>query len=271
MYKIVTTIFFLFLTSTYSFTSDSIVQHKNLNNISELLIRADHDPTLWAATDAGVVSYDSLGNVSQVLNRFNGLPDENIVDMAIDRNGNKWICLKNCLLVLTDTGVVTFDTTNSDDPFFKDQLMAIEISKNNTVFVGSDNRVITIDADTLTLNESFPFNTIALFTDNNSVYGTTAGGCIYAKMADTGYTPMFSVDLYDIRNGIFLTDDNGNIWQTEGGDLVIRNGVSGDTLKSMHDLNIPYDKWNSTITTIAEDITGKVWIGYDDGSIAAYI
>ena len=90
-------LFFIFLLNTYSYAQNKNYKIIDVNNglPSNYVYRSieDHKGFLWIATDAGLVRFD--GKHSQLFTTKQGLPDNVVLALAIEKNGRIWVnCFK---------------------------------------------------------------------------------------------------------------------------------------------------------------------------------
>ncbi|MCK5822927.1 MAG: hypothetical protein KAG95_02925, partial [Bacteroidales bacterium] len=106
MNKFLQIIFTLFLSvffTTTSYAQHTFTNYTNKNNVQALAVDAD---TIWLGTDGGVVKRSKDGTLLAKYINSDGLCNNNVVSIAIDKQGNKWFGTDN------GGGVSKFDGTN---------------------------------------------------------------------------------------------------------------------------------------------------------------
>ena len=98
------------------FAQDSLWQNylcsKSINAL------ALEDSIIWAATDGGIVEIDKVNDKTFFFNSSNSnLSDNNILDLAVDLNGDKWfITRKDGLLKYDNYNWTKYNSENSELP-----------------------------------------------------------------------------------------------------------------------------------------------------------
>jgi hypothetical protein len=104
-------IFLLSVSSSYS-QNPEWINYTNGNSVYALVEEGNF---IWAGTNGGLVKIDKTSGASFFYNKANsGLPDNNVLAIAIDVSGNKWIgTVFGGLAVYKEGGIVSVQEINN--------------------------------------------------------------------------------------------------------------------------------------------------------------
>lgn len=113
----------------------------------------DGGGSLWAATTQGVVRWDPASGTATRYGAADGLPSDQINDMAAAPDGSVWVAVYG--------GVGRFDgatwtTYTRADGLPSDVLLAVAVAADGTVWVGADSGVTAWDGTSWTLHQNGP-------------------------------------------------------------------------------------------------------------------
>jgi ligand-binding sensor domain-containing protein len=186
-----------------------------------------------------------------------GLPDNNVNGVAIDRNNNKWFG--------TQTGVAKFDNTSwtvftTAQGIIDNYINSIAVDRANRIWVGTDIGVSMYDGSSWTSYTTVQglvnnqVNYISADKQGNVWFATVGGLSVFNGTAWTSYTTTNGLPS-DMAS--YITPDSlGNVWiGTWIGGLVKFNGTTFRTFTTNDSLT------GNNIISIAIDSIGNKWIG----------
>ncbi len=229
---------------------------------------------MWVGTNGDLVKLDKTTGNMTFYNRSNsGLPDNFVLAIVIDGQGNKWIGTWGGGLAKFD-GVnwTVYNTSNSGLP--DNWVNAIAIDGGGNKWIGTDGRGLTkFDGVNWTVyntsNSGLPSNdvrAIAIDGQGNKWIGTYYGGL--AKFDGVNWT------VYNTSNSGLPSNDvraiaidrRGNKWiGTWWGGLAKFDGVNW-TVYNKSNSGLP----SNYVYAIAIDGQGNKWIGTDGGGLAKF-
>lgn len=191
-----------------------------------------------------------------------GLPSDNIRDLAIDAVGNIWLATQQGVAMF-DGNTVTIHNTTSHPGLPTNDLQAVAVMADGTVWVGSDLGVSVLDgadyvtyttADGLGDNE---VNSIAEAPGGEVWIGTINGATRFSQGVFTAFG-MPDIPFGGVWN--FAFHDNGEVWMAGGlfGVIVF----DGDEFRI---INTGGGLISNRIRAIAFDDEGNKWIATADG------
>ena len=218
------------------------------NNINSIQV-GFHNEKYIGTTNGGVIYFDSLNNFTEYTIMNSGLPDNSIVDIKLDQNGQPWFISPAAGLVQgTDIGApwVIYNSSNSGIP--SNALNCIE-TKGNLIIIGSQLSGLIFKDDNSwsylnTSNSALPDDhIISIKTDpqNNIWVGTYDHGiCKISFENGLNSNQLKSIHIYPnvIPNG-----EKVHLGQPYWGDIRIYNHlgmfVSKQHLKHQETFTIP--------------------------------
>ena len=134
------TIFFTSF-SVFSQNPEWIIYDKSQNEIYCI----EHDGNLiWAGSSSGLIELEKLsGKLTYYDTSNSGLPDNEIISIAIEENKNKWIGTNAGLVLFNGTNWILYDTSNSDLP--DNRINSIAIDGNGDKWIGTDHGLAVFD------------------------------------------------------------------------------------------------------------------------------
>lgn len=235
-----------------------------------ITLSADEDRNIWAGTGVGgVARFDGNNWTSYDI----GLPANGIREIAIDRDGKKWIA--------TDSGLVCFDGKKwkvySSKYYRYKQITCLVIDKENNKWIGIGvNGLIKFDGTNWTLFDTtnsalpnnYPYNSvycIGIDSLNNKWIGTGGGLVFYDdsnwKLYDTSNSGLINNDINCIA-----IDHLNNKWigivggYNEKCGLAFFNGTEWKIYDSLNS-----DLPSNVVMNISIDSNNFKWIGTKKG------
>jgi len=142
---------------------DTGVIRDSLSSIVCNNVLTDSRGLLWIATDSGINIYDPNSNSFEYINSRNGLPDEEIVSLIEDNNGNIWAGTRNGLVYAECTYpsntlkyTLTYFDTKDGLPSSVCNLNAIFKDNTGKIYVGTTKGYVSFHPDKIVFNKIFP-------------------------------------------------------------------------------------------------------------------
>jgi hypothetical protein len=199
-----------------------------------------------------------------------GLPENLVLAIAIDGQGNKWIGTARGLAKFDDVNWTVYNTSNSGLPY--NDINAIAIDGQGNKWIGTyGGGLAKFDGVNWTVyntsNSGLPSNyvyTIAIDGQGNKWIGTGRG---LAKFDGVNWT-VYNTSNSGLPSNWVLEiaiDKGGNKWIGTGGGLAKFDGTNWTVYKNRNSL-LPSD----TVYAIAIDGGGNIWIGTRNGGLAKF-
>lgn len=221
------------------------------------------------ATDIGLIIIDN--GRSRIITTENGLPNNSITTLTVDRNGDIWAGTQNGLARIHGETVTTYTTSNG---LTTNAIRTLFVDNNNIVWIGTDggglNRFTGPSGrknfDALTTDDGLVNNFIrTIFQDreNNIWIGTRNGLTqihirkfeLFGKKA--GLSDSYARTVFE--------DSKHRIWVGMNGTGLNRLDSSGVRI-----WNSDKDFPNKFIRALYEDKDGVMWIGTDGGGVIRF-
>jgi len=219
---------------------------------------------IWAASPGSLVSFD--GKEWKPYVYFNsGLPNVDIISLAIDKAGNKWIGAKRGLIKYDGKNWDQLSPRQINEPLWVNQ---IYIDKNDNKWFSTRSGLIKYDDQNWTVfdtsNTGLPDNRIlsfALDKAGNKWVGAFSGLAHFNGSEWKVFTPL-NTALKTRSVDDISVDNSGNKWFATINGLTKYDGSNWKT----------YDQDNSNIKNekienIALDSQGNIWLGTDDNYV----
>ncbi|MCL5990502.1 MAG: hypothetical protein M1419_00155 [Bacteroidetes bacterium] len=238
---------------------------------------------LWVGTyNGGLIKLNKSTYEFEIFNRWNsGLPNNQILSIAIDSFGNKWIGTKGGLAKFDGLNWTIYDSSNSEIP--SNYVNDVIIDKDNNIWVAT-RPCFTYRANNIRgglakfdgvnwiiyniSNSGIPSNyvtTITIDKNNNKWIGTwsyfqqfdnywTGGGV--TKFDGFDWT-FYNLSFYDDGVSSIVIDKNNIFWVcTEGLGLFKYDGINWSNYNDDNS-GLP----DNNIHTLAIDKNGTIWMG----------
>lgn len=186
-----------------------------------------------------------------------GLPDNNVMAVAIDGHHWKWLGTQNGLAKFNDTSWTVYTTSNG---LIDNYINCVASDQNNNIWIGTDFGVSKFDGinwTSYTTADGLISNTIAdiaIDIDGSIWIGTNSG---LSHLSGSTWTSFTTAN--GLANNMISTiaiDDAGNKWiGTWIGGLSKYNGSTFTTFTTAQGLV------DNNITAVAIDALGNKWIG----------
>jgi ligand-binding sensor domain-containing protein len=249
-------------------TASTSVTWTDYTSRTEVTALIDDGNYLWVGSYGGLTKLDKgTGHMIHYNTANSGLPDNMIMSIAKDLNGDLWIGTDNGLARFNGSDWIVYTSDNSPIP--RNDITCVAIDENGIkwigVFMGG---LVKFDGSSWTIyntgNSGLPtddFRSIAIDTQGNKWIGTNGGGL--AKFDGTNWT------VYNPSNsgipGVSVSsiafDSDGNLWLGLGG-WNYPNGLvkfDGTVWTIYNESNSPLP--SNTVRTIAVDSEDNKWIG----------
>jgi hypothetical protein len=198
-----------------------------------------------------------------------GLPSNNVLSIAIDGAGNKWIGTRGGLAKFDGSSWTVYNTSNSGLP--DNWVFAIAIDGGGNKWIGTNGGLAKFDGVNWTVynayNSSLPSNgVLAIVIDGggNKWIGTGGGLAKFDGSSWTVYNISNSGLPDNIVNAIAI-DGAGNKWIGTLGGLAKFDGVNW-TVYNTSSSGLP----DNNVRAIAIDGAGNKWIGTWSGGLAKF-
>ena len=246
--------------------------YTNGNYVNDLAIEGDY---LWAATDGGVVRWDTSNGTYVKYTTVDGLADDNVESVAVDLDGSKWFgTYSGGVSHFDGTTWTTYDTSNSG--LMDDDVRAIAIDLDGSKWFGTEwSGASHFDGTTwTTYNTSNSglasdwVEAIAIDQDGGKWFGTSYDGVSHFDGTTwTTYNTSNSGLADDEVEAIAIDGDGSKWFGTNGGGVSHFDGATWTT----------YDASNSDLVcdyveVVVIDSDGGKWFafGYRGGGVAGF-
>lgn len=225
------------------------------------------DGKLWVSTTQGLIEFDMKDNQTRVYTSENGLSNDNIQTLYVDREFNLWlgtngsgvdmIVQGNISNYTSKNGLSHSGTTNTTEGI------------DGSIWVSTDNGLTRINPDRsinyYNIQENIPHkDTWALATDTkgNIWAGTYNNGLVMFDGKKFINRRPKEVEKTDSYVSEIFVDSEGNIW------IMMRYYL----IKYDKNYNYKYFTFNNAVTgyQIVEDETGLLWIAVGNNGIYVY-
>jgi ligand-binding sensor domain-containing protein len=186
-----------------------------------------------------------------------GLPDNNVLDVAVDGNNVKWFATQGGVCRYNDTSWTVYTTANG---LIDNYAKCITADQDNNIWVGTDMGVSRWNGSnwtSFTTSNGLPsevISDIAVDTDNSIWIGTDNGLSHYDGATFTNYTT--ASGLAGNMISCLAVDDAGNKWiGTWLGGLSKLSGSTFTTFTTAQGLA------DNNISALATDDLGNKWVG----------
>ena len=214
---------FIFLISISLFSQNpEWVQYTNGNNIQCQTIENEIN---WIGTSVGLVKLNIFTGEIEFYNSANsGLPQNSIIDIDIDSNGNKWVGIDwGGIACFDGENWSSYNSNNSELP--NDNVQSIAIDEDGSIWVATYFGGIShFDGENWVTynyqNSIIPMNnrvlTISISEDNTKWIGTENGLISYDDITWTLYDHYNSGIPGDYVS-VITFDDDGYLWMQSAG------------------------------------------------------
>lgn len=273
MIKLILPLLIVTLTSiSFSNEQDSIFNFLNVSNIRKIIYN-EQNHTFLGATTGGYVEFDLEGKVTRTLNSFNGLRSSHIMDIVKDKNNNIWFTSDKSLYLLQNNELKEFNLENCDSVFFADRINSLIIGNDSLLYVASTNNIKVFNINNLSHFPAYKHESGKLIKDHgNNIWSTsqyyndtTQKTSVTLLNSENIGNKSFLIDGYMFSNTHLLFDKNGNLWKCELQNALVYDSSNGELIVTHS--NIPGEY---SISTIAEDHNGNIWLGWGNGSLSKY-
>jgi hypothetical protein len=236
---------------------------------------ADEEEYIWIGTVNGLVKLHKSTGEFIVYGKWNSeLPDNYVLAIAIDGQGNKWIGTGNGLAKFDGENWIVYNTSNSGLPY--DLVWSITIDRWGNKWIGTNSPsgggLAKFDGVNWTVyntsNSGLPgFYVFAIAVDGqgNKWIGTSGGLAKFDGVNWTVYNTSNSGLPYNYVQAIAI-DGQGNTWiGTFGGGLAKFDGVNW-TVYNTSNSGLP----DNDVNVIAIDRWGNKWIGTSGRGLAKF-
>lgn len=210
----------------YTWDGDRIVKSPLLVNTTINALTIDLNNTLWLGTMRGLFRYNPSTAKLDSLTEENGIPNNIVQDLTFDNQGNLWVgTYRNGLFFLAD-GSITSYTKN--DGLVTDIISSVTEIGDNTYLLGNENGRLNL-------------------LKNGEV---------------SELTPSIPIPSERLKN--MMTDDQGRVWISTYGGLVILDGKN-----SVHH-TVSSGFVDNFVRVAFQDKNGTVWVGTKNAGLILF-
>jgi streptogramin lyase len=245
--------------------TSSLLQRANLDRDQIRMAMRDNDGNVWIATgESGILrvakrsnGYSSTAPEIDRLSVHEGLSSDSVWDIFEDREHNLWVATQNGLNRLRDD---KFSIVTRRTGLLSNDISSL-VSAEGGVFAGSNlglNRVTTTHSETVLHGSIF---SLARAGDGSLLFATSLG-LSQLKEGKIRLLPL-GVDVTHIT--VLLQGSSDELWfydQDEG----LYRWRAGHTANRVIDPSLN----NKSISVMAQDSSGRVWLGLRTGGIVFY-
>ena len=247
--KIVITVTTLLYVVSSIFAEGTWTSYPCAQNIQDITFEGQY---VWCATEGGVIRWNKQDGTHIILTANDGLADNNVSSVCVDRNGVKWFGTENGLNAYDGTNWTTF---TEKDGLVNKQVKVIAQDKKGNIWIGTYNGLSKFDGKlwtSYTSDNGLVSNIItAIAVDNKNVVWISTPCGLSSFDGSIWRTYTVSNAVVDDITGLAVGDD-GIIWistQYDGG----LSSFDGTSWKNYNVLN--------SATSIDIDNNGLIWLG----------
>jgi ligand-binding sensor domain-containing protein len=202
---------------------------------------------VWIGSPEGVIVLDSNANFVVKYSISDGLINNNIKCIAIDKNGNKWFGSDSGVSVFNDKNWTTYNTYSG---LVSNKVNVITADSDGHIWIGTDLGVSMFDGDNWTLYstenglENNNINSIAIDAEGKKWFGTNGGVSMFDGINWTTYTTQNG--LASNHTNYVAIDKQGNKWFSTSGICQTDCGEGGATCPTNCSYITKYDGTNWT-------------------------
>ncbi len=237
------------------------MHYKNLDSFNgNVLSITESDDYLWLGGESIIAKIEKESNNLTIINVNNGLPNDNIVALYLDHNGNLLIGTEEkgiYQLKANSNRIVSFYKSNNSLGNKVNSLTGNE----SKIWAGTENGVLEFDIKTgqrklFNTSQGLPHNNIKFIyidSENNSWVATKSQG-IFSINSELNYSIESNIN-FEFTS---ITEDaNGDIWAATYGDGIFK--FEQDSIWHFStDIGL---KSNYCYSIIADNV-GRVWVGH---------
>lgn len=123
------------------FTQNGIEKVRVFNGMDVNQLKIDNYGTLWAATEEGIIRWNSKSDIFELFSEKNGLPAKQVSSLIFDKEGSLWVSTKKAGLIRFRIGKIT--TISTLDGLTSDKINIVG-KKGKTIYIGTDNGEINL-------------------------------------------------------------------------------------------------------------------------------
>jgi ligand-binding sensor domain-containing protein len=235
---------------------------ENFNDRNTVYGIAKEGQFLWLATMGGVVRWDLNDDSYSAFSVLDGLGDNYVRAVAVDRTGAKWFGTRG-------GGLSRFDgrwkTWTRDEGLPSNFVGAVGIAANGDVWAGTEHGLAVLPAGSERARVIGSFGdkhaaSIAFDAAGGAWIGTVGHGLALVRGTDCRF---FSAEDGLPHENVQRTfvDYRGRAWAGT------RNGLACFDGRRWNPVNLDGKPLEETITCIAEDARGNLWVGTDGGLV----
>ena len=224
-----------------------------------VLLADDKEETLWMGSYTGGLTRYSKGRW-QSYTAADGLPDDYVMSLAKDGEGNLWVGTAKGLAVLS-SGKLSRDTDNQD--LAGEPITALVADADGGVWVATGNHVYKLDsAGRLEQTRLDIVNTTALFVDQQKTLWIGTGNQGVYSFSQVKLNHLASPELTKSRISAIQQDSTGSLWIGMFQDGICR--FREQTLECLTEKN---GLASNDVSSVLIDREGSVWIGTYPGGL----
>ncbi|PWK23350.1 putative secreted protein (Por secretion system target) [Arcicella aurantiaca] len=221
------------------------------------------DGTVWVATEGGVVSYNTKGDVLASYSTKDGLPSNLVTCIAEDKEKNIWVGTPNGIAKFNGKIWTVFNNSTSAE--IRNGIKSILCDKTGVMWFGYADGIFNYDGKNWKSSLVVPPNGLdhtvfkMIQDKNGNIWAGIRWEYSYKYDGKT-WVKFGEKDIPNANVNAIYEDKNGKIWfGTLGGGVVNYDGKTW-TKYNEESKTLPYNYVNA----ILEDKTGNMWFGQVD-------
>ena len=225
-----------------------------------LAVAADGKGNTWFATESGASKITGNNIVSYT--KKDGLPDDYVKDILVDKNGAVWMGTQKGLVCFKENRFITFNTTGGDNSLSED-IRAITIDWKGNMWLGTAGGLLRFREGVLT-----SYSTKDGLFDNyvRTLAADERGGIWIGTNSGVSYYYEGTIANFNTKHGL-LNDRIYAVFEDREGNTWFGTAMGLSKLNSLRIVNFSKKDGlpNNLVWTIIEDKKGNYWFGTDKG------
>jgi PAS domain S-box-containing protein len=200
----------------YSIVNDKLMKHSEIGVTRSNVIIEDNHNTLWIGTQSGLFRYNLLTSQLDSLNEKSGIPNNLILDILVDNEGNIWgATYRKGIFRLSDGLILNI---SENEGLSSDVIMGVAQAGKDKFYVADEYGTVNViekgEISILKLKTQIPRDRLKyIYIDSKqNFWKSTYSGLLKVDKhgKETLYTPERGFPSLTIR--LTYEDNEGNIW-----------------------------------------------------------